>query len=796
MMTMSIKWFLLLTFLGIFPALSYADTYTFDSSGTSHFFDPAVNDQSLIYLGEIFGTIAPILAGAGSTFLGQLFSIFNTVVLTVAIFFVGYTTFVGVLNTAGEGEMFGRKWSSLWVPFRLVLGIGLLVPSSSGYCVAQMSIIWVVVQGIGAADHLTNSVINYMEEGQTVFIRSMEDATGGDQGANGGATGSSAGPETINAYDTTIKALFQNMVCMQSIYKQKISNGEVVSVVVPPKLVQPPDNNAQYIITFPDPSVMSIPEQPSETCGKITIDQGNADSNDFHTFYDPYLIHAINALMPSINAAAYYMVNYNPYLYDDDPENDSIPFWPSDDQTTEDSILEATYHLVGSNYLNELSETYQSFVDQAQQAIEGDDSKHTDYYENIRAYGWVSLGNIYWYMIKSVSGQLQAEGASLCLTIDPSKTITDAAGIVHTCKPPEQYGHEGIDRYTQTYAPDFIDSLIATRDNAKDAADSGDFVVSSGESIAPVAAMVKAINGAIMKGLSNRYHNPIVSAQKIGHTIIIAVEIFFAVFTFTMLTLGGAFGVMSSIQPYFLVIQAIAALILPGLFLLATVFFILGGTLSVIVPMIPPIIFFLAVTHWMLSVTESMVAGPIVAMGILHPEGSELWGKAEPAVMLMINMFLRPSLIVIGLAAGVMLSFVSTGFINFAFFNAMNLTMGSNDEHGSSTTAIESILFLFMYVGLIIAAINKSFGTIHAVPDMVMRWISGGERSQFGRGGAEDMQKVSEQQGKGESSGKEYAQDSSRSAESAEKRGHQAGKGLKTNAQTSDSTVGEVGDSK
>ena len=79
--------------------------------------------------------------------------------------------------------------------------------------------------------------------------------------------------------------------------------------------------------------------------------------------FDPYIINAINAIMPSINAAAYYMVNYNPYLYDNDPANDTTTFYPS--TSAEETVLQTSYNFVGSNYLNELSNTYQSFADQS-----------------------------------------------------------------------------------------------------------------------------------------------------------------------------------------------------------------------------------------------------------------------------------------------------------------------------------------------------------------------------------------------------------------------------------------------
>ena len=83
-----------------------------------------------------------------------------------------------------------------------------------------------------------------------------------------------------------------------------------------------------------------------------------------------------------------------------------------------------------------------------------------------------------------------------------------------------------------------------------------------------------------------------------------------------------------------------------------------GGLLAVYLPLLPFIYFLFGVLSWFVAVIESMVAAPIVALGIIHPEGHDFWGKAEPAVMLMLNVFLRPSLMLFGLVAGLFLSYV------------------------------------------------------------------------------------------------------------------------------------------
>src|SRR5688572_20342112 len=115
-------------------------------------FQLADNDQSILFLGQIFGNVGAGLSGTGPTLLANMFKTFNTILLVVGVIFVVYTTVMGVIATAHEGEFMGKKWNSIWIPLRMIMGIVALVPTKSGYCAIQVVIIWLVVQGIGAAD--------------------------------------------------------------------------------------------------------------------------------------------------------------------------------------------------------------------------------------------------------------------------------------------------------------------------------------------------------------------------------------------------------------------------------------------------------------------------------------------------------------------------------------------------------------------------------------------------------------------------------------------------------------------
>src|SRR3990167_2123312 len=118
----------------------------------------AFNDASMYYLFNIFGPMNGIISSPSSSItkfqqlLPNMFLVFNSVILAVGALVVVYVTIVGIMNTAHEGQFMGKDWNNLWIPIRTVLGISMLVPSSSGYSYIQLVMMWVIIQGIGAAN--------------------------------------------------------------------------------------------------------------------------------------------------------------------------------------------------------------------------------------------------------------------------------------------------------------------------------------------------------------------------------------------------------------------------------------------------------------------------------------------------------------------------------------------------------------------------------------------------------------------------------------------------------------------
>ena len=129
---------------------------------------------------------------------------------------------------------------------------------------------------------------------------------------------------------------------------------------------------------------------------------------------------------------------------------------------------------------------------------------------------------------------------------------------------------------------------------------------------------------------------------------------------------------------------------------------------------------------------EAMVAAPIVALGLMSPGGSETFGKADNAIMLMLNVFLRPPLMIIGFITSIMFSYISIWLLNTGFARVSN---GLSDYmFGLPRLLVAPLLIIVIYVSLFTVLVQKSFQLIHILPDKVLRWIGGGMQEAFGAG--------------------------------------------------------------
>ncbi|HEY8192109.1 MAG TPA: DotA/TraY family protein, partial [Alphaproteobacteria bacterium] len=173
----------------------------------------------------------------------------------------------------------------------------------------------------------------------------------------------------------------------------------------------------------------------------------------------------------------------------------------------------------------------------------------------------------------------------------------------------------------------------------------------------------------------------------------------------------------------------------------ATMGLTIGFILYYVLPFLPFIYFFFAVSAWVKTIFEAMVGAPLWALAHLRIDGEGLPGQAAlNGYFLIFEIFVRPILTVFGLLAG-MIAFTALATTlndifplvtaNLSGFNCGDTT-GTAACTGTETfrrDAIDGFFFTIIYTILIYLIGVSSFKMIDQVPQGILRWMGSGAQS-------------------------------------------------------------------
>ncbi|MCF6765600.1 DotA/TraY family protein [Thiotrichales bacterium 19S3-7] len=175
---------------------------------------------------------------------------------------------------------------------------------------------------------------------------------------------------------------------------------------------------------------------------------------------------------------------------------------------------------------------------------------------------------------------------------------------------------------------------------------------------------------------------------------------------------------------------------LPLVMFVLTTIFTIGISFSLIIPLTPYILFWAGKTAWLLLVIEAMAAAPIVSLGLVYPEGSEIFGKAEPGIQICMNLVLRPVFMILGMIFGIGLTYIVIQYSAEGFHAITDSLLGlMPTSNGTDAAAYArgtfSCMLIFLYSTFLSMAFMKCFSLIYLIPDKVLQWIGNtrGERA-------------------------------------------------------------------
>ena len=201
-------------------------------------------------------------------------------------------------------------------------------------------------------------------------------------------------------------------------------------------------------------------------------------------------------------------------------------------------------------------------------------------------------------------------------------------------------------------------------------------------------------------------------------------------------------------------------MLLPLAFVVLTMLFTSGMQFALIIPMTPYIIFWAGQTSWIINCIEAMVAAPLVGLALLHPGGHAFYGHTIQAYKMLINVILKPVLLVFGTIASMVLVYIIVVYSAQGFHMMANSVVGTfisfhygqnadgtyaNLDRETNVRAVLSLMLIFMYSTFLVMVFNKCFSVIYVIPEKVVGWV-GGQADNFGKEASQHLAQATQQE--------------------------------------------------
>lgn len=695
-------------------------------------------DKSQEYLGMVFGgSVGAIsLGGDVNPTLSLMFERFNLIVVSIGAVVLSYIGIMTTINTAREGEAMGKKMS-LWVPLRAFAGMLLMVPGpTSGYSVVQMTVMWIVLNGVGAANSVWDVVLGQLAKNAPVA----------------GAMGIAIKPATLKPL---AKSILNASTCMHMINtgmpELSANSGPLQNKTISVYNV----TNAASGLTSIAPATGGTPAQTitqtaevrvgaegapypyDRICGLFTVTTTLTQGDGINTFNYATLQQRLviktaalqNMLSAVQPAAQLFAANNDPTVAPTKPDPGYV-------------------YAAGQAYISQIAQLatgVQADAGSNKQSWESNTNPAAplDDVIKLKSYGWIHAGSYYFRMVRALETKLdQTEvGAAPVLPIPTlvpeSIQLENGAlqgGQWQSTNPtggPSQLGFllgtlqqkqkmiVALQRATGYWTnekanpppPEGIRILpVSTGSETLDAIVSGlrDGIQN------PILEYIQSIATGGDTAQNNGIADPLIGIGQFGGALMLAGELatFVSIVSALFISLAVSWGFcVSSVPP---AVLTLFTTIIPLIYSLAIILWTMGATLGVYLPLVPYLVFTMTAFGWIIQVIEAVVAAPLIALALIHPGGEEL-GNMGKALPILANIFLRPTLMIFGFVLGISLLRAGIALVNFGFIPAIT--------QGAAVSFFSILAVLGMYIGVITVIINKSFSLIYVLPNQIMRFM-------------------------------------------------------------------------
>lgn len=157
---------------------------------------------------------------------------------------------------------------------------------------------------------------------------------------------------------------------------------------------------------------------------------------------------------------------------------------------------------------------------------------------------------------------------------------------------------------------------------------------------------------------------------------------------------------------------------------LSALFMIWGSFLGIFLPLVPFMVVFFSFVGWVLLLVEVMLASPLVALGLAHPNSQQFLGAADQVLMMLLLVSLRPIMIVVAIFFAGVISYTALFFLNEGMIHLLHALNLSNPSNGTNIAVFIASMLVYSYVAFM--AVIQSYSIIGSLPDKVSSWIGMG----------------------------------------------------------------------
>jgi conjugal transfer/type IV secretion protein DotA/TraY len=695
------------------PGLARAQTTPPTVTMNAASFTPSSSDLTNYILKAIFGDWG---SGASVPMIGPAMQVLCLFALAFGTLMFTYVAVVGTLMSAQDGELLGKKWSSMWVPARFVLGTAMLVPLPTGYCTAQHLVLWLALSGGGAATAVWNAALGQFTT-PTIATASVIQSEDFKQKVNSLARkvlqaevcnaihrleeGTSvrfsmnapAGTSYTNA-DTGISTTAGNALTSPTVTTNAQTNSTTVGgdvlqwgVTGSAGAALNTDYTANYCGSLVTSTLMvdtSAPAAPistsnqQATSGALSSQPTLTAGNSLAAYQAMALAQGQGISQMHTTLAAFASTYFVPT---------ATP--PASAQIT------AIVSTAAAQYINATTAATTGITSAAA-------SQLSNFTTSSQSAGWMMAGATFFQMARIKSA------ANAAMTTIPSfnseKSTADAVVPSVTQGPLFEDANGAAQRINIAFA--------GTSSNAEWANIGKDLSQYMAEAVSfsptnPDHALVqiKDKGDYLLGGL-----------EAAGITALGLLD----VATTANEALGSAplaGGLLSSVGKGFL--EAFHTL-LPAIYIAAIALFGVALSMSFFIPMMPFVLSIGAILGWLMAVFSAIVATPIWLAGHLHPEGDGFAGKALGGYMILLETITRPMFIVFGFIGAFSIMDPVLKFVSWGFRANLSSVQGN-----SVTGPVSIVVFAMIFVSIVWTVVKQSLQLVYVLSENVYRWIGG-----------------------------------------------------------------------